>query len=108
MAWRAFLARPAGTPNALTEPVADTGGVSWSKILSALQGPSKNEFDPLGASRIEYRMPDVLPGVRPTKMSREEVVEGDGGVVLAMDGGFKEQLATDDAMSAPNAWGFGV
>jgi uncharacterized protein len=64
-------------------------------------GKEDTGFDPLpGGVRQEYRLPEDLPGVRPAKMPTEA-----DGVVLAMDSGYKEQLALD-SMDPPAAWGF--
>lgn len=78
----------------------------WSR---ADTGREAAGFDPLpGGVRVDYAMPEDLPGVRPAKMPPEERTQGDGGVVLAMDAGGKEQLATDNSFgSAPAAWAFG-
>lgn len=99
-AWRKLtgLLVPETKPQALPEPVSPD--IQWQRVLNRMtveDGPAK---------RIEYRLPDVLPGVRPAKMPPKELTPGDGGVVLAMDGGFTEPLAMDDVQ--PAAWGFGI
>ena len=96
--YRAFLARPSGTTNPLTAPAAVDNGINWNYTLRGL-----SEDRP----RVEFRLPDVLPGVRPAKARPEESAPGLGdGVVLAMDGGYKETLAKDSADN-PTAWGYG-
>jgi phage-related protein (TIGR01555 family) len=99
-----FLARIARSIAASLDPPAPTPApkpanpLGWHK---AGLGREDTGFDPLpGGTRVEYRMPDELPGVRPAKMPTEA-----DGLVLAMDSGYKEQLATDSA-AEPAAWGF--
>jgi phage-related protein (TIGR01555 family) len=94
-------------PTPATEPPKPEPRNAWAWTKAAL-GKESTGFDPIpGGTRVEYAMPEDLPGVRPAKMP----AEGDGNngtVVLAMDAGGKEQLATDDAFGAtPAAWGFG-
>lgn len=72
----------------------------WQRAIGE---PDATGFDPLGDSRrVEYRMPDVLPGVRPAKAPTGE------GLRLAMDSGYEETMATDAAPIAPAAWGLGA
>lgn len=103
-----FLARIARSIAARLDPPATEKpkpANSWGWHKAGL-GKESTGFDPLpGGVRVEYSLPEDLPGVRPTKMPRESQSEGDGGVVLAMDSGYKEQLATD-APGEPAAWGF--
>jgi uncharacterized protein len=109
-AYLAFLARPSTTSNALTEPVAQEGTLSWTRIHQLLSGGSISleDFNPTRGGRLDYRMPEELPGVRPVALPKEEVTHGDGGVVLALDAaGYKEKLATDNDFSGPSSWGFG-
>jgi phage-related protein (TIGR01555 family) len=102
-AWRALWNAPQAQPE--LKPEAPANAWSWSR---AIVGRESTGFDPLpGGVRVEYKMPEDLPGVRPKAMP----AEGDGNngtVILAMDGGYKEQLATDNGWgSNPTAWGFG-
>ncbi len=86
---------PAAPP--ASKPVKE--GISWRN--AALVSDAPPVFDPLpGGTRIEYKLPPDLPGVRPAKMPTK-----DNGLVLAMDSGYEEQLATD-AAAEPQAWGF--
>lgn len=106
-AWRAFWgSTSADEPKAgaavASQPV---GPLSWGR---AALGADPTGFDPLpGGTRVEYTLPEDLPGVRPAK----PLTEGDGHngtVLLAMDSGYKEQLAMDNG--DPAAWaglGFG-
>ncbi len=66
----------------------------WGRAYRAMAGG--------GQERVEYRMPDVLPGVRPPP---GKAPTGDA-LILAMDGGSVEPLAMDGAQ--PSSWGFGV
>lgn len=72
----------------------------WQRAIGE---PDVTMFDPLGdARRVEYRMPDVLPGVRPANPPRGDALK------LAMDSGYQETMATDAAPIAPAAWGLGA
>ncbi len=73
------------------EPVAAVAldSPAWGRILSMLNPPD---------TRGEYQLPTVLPGVRPEKLPTPET-----GLKLALDTGYAETLATDEA---PAAWGF--
>lgn len=102
-----FLARIARSFAASLDPppAADAKAKpanSWGWNKAGL-GRESTGFDPLpGGTRVEYAMPEDLPGVRPAKMPAEA-----DGVVLAMDSGYKEQLATDSSFGdSPAAWGF--
>jgi len=101
---RSFAAKL--SPDPTPEPANPVNPLAWAR---AGLGRESAGFDPMpGGVRVEYSMPEDLPGVRPSKMPAEEKTEGDGGVVLAMDAGGKEQLATDDGWNMPpGAWGFG-
>lgn len=98
-----FLARIARSIAARLDPAPaekPKPANSWGWHKAGL-GRESTGFDPLpGGTRVEYTLPDDLPGVRPAKMPTEA-----DGVVLAMDSGYKEQLATDAALE-PAAWGF--
>ena len=93
-------------PAPAAAPAKPVNPLAWTK---ATLGTESAGFDPMpGGVRVDYAMSVDLPGVRPSKMPPEEKTEGDGGVVLAMDAGGKEQLATDDSLGLPPAaWGFG-
>lgn len=67
----------------------------WSRALTAL-GPGK-------PPRVDYVMPERLPGVWPAVMPSK-----DTGLTLAMDSGYEEPLAMDNATGVPAAWGFGA
>jgi phage-related protein (TIGR01555 family) len=95
---RGIAAKLASEP-APTPAAKPTNPLSWAR---AGLGREPTGFDPMpGGVRVEYALPEDLPGVRPAKHAPEEVTTGDGGVVLAMDGGYKEQLATD---GEPVSW----
>lgn len=99
-----FLARIARRIAARLDPPAaekPKPANAWGWHRAGL-GRESTGFDPLpGGTRVEYAMPEDLPGVRPAKMPTEA-----DGVVLAMDSGYKEQLATDSFGDSPAAWGF--
>lgn len=66
----------------------------WNQVL-ALLGKTDE--------RIEYRMPEVMPGVRPPK---GQWPTGEN-LTLAMDSGVQETLCMDETQLQPAAWGFG-
>src|SRR6185312_839600 len=70
-----------------------TPAIAWSQILARLNEPVEPPPRPL-------QLPDILPGVRPAKMPTKET-----GLALAMDSGYEEPMAMDNAMP-PAAWGF--
>jgi len=80
-----------------SEPVAPDGSIQWGRIktlLAEAERPPREEEAP----RSSYKLPAVLPGVRP------ETLPARSQVVLAMDSGYEEPLAQDNA--PPAAWGF--
>lgn len=101
-AWRAFWGSTSADEPKTGAAVASkpVGSMSWAR--AALGREPTYEFDPMpGGVRVEYTMPRDLPGVRPATLPQE----GDGTngtVTLAMDSGYKEQLATDSG--DPTAW----
>lgn len=83
-------------PKSAGAVAGSSAAIPWGNVLSLLAAaPARPEE----TSRSSYQLPDVLPGVRPAKMPAPE------SVVLAMDGGYSEPLAMDNA-PPPAAWGF--
>jgi uncharacterized protein len=96
--WRAIWGNTSADDSKSESAVAEKPVSSWRK---AALGKEDSGFDPLpGGVRQEYRLPEDLPGVRPARMPTEAE-----GLVLAMDSGYTEQLATD-SIGTPAAWGF--
>jgi phage-related protein (TIGR01555 family) len=88
--WRRLFPRPEPTPETPKAPEA-APGLSWRYALIG-----SDEGDAPNPER-GYRLPTVLPGVRPDKPPTGDKL------TLAFDGGHKEELATDSAL--PLAWG---
>lgn len=90
--WRRLFPRPvAPAPSEPPKPEA-APGISWRY---ALIGSDEHTVRDLERG---YRLPSVLPGVRPGK----PLTQG-AGLTLAFDGAYQEDLATDSAI--PIAWG---
>ena len=87
--WRRLFPRPADTTPEPPKPPEAAPGIPWGLVL-------RGEFESR-APRGEYRLPDVLPGVRPAVPPTEAT-----GLKLAFDKGHREPLATDNAL--PTAW----
>lgn len=85
---RLFSSRPEPVAQSLDETEA-APGLPWGYIMRGI-----DERQPRGA----YKIPEVLPGVIPLAPP----VEG-RGLILAFDGRYREELATDSAV--PSAWG---
>lgn len=68
----------------------------WTRIAN-LMGASSSA----APERVNYKMPTLLPGVRPEKLPTK-----DSGLTLAMDAGGEEPMAMDAGVE-PAAWGFG-
>lgn len=90
--WRRLFARPAPIPPAEPAKPEAAPGLSWRYALIG------SDEDNARDSERGYRLPTVLPGVRPAKLPAEG-----SGLTLAFDGAYKEDLATDSAI--PLAWG---
>lgn len=91
-AWVALRHSPA-----VTAPTPEEVIDLWARALRQLQ--ASDETPP----PRPITLPVILPGVRPDRAAPEGDGEH-GTVILAMDGGYKEQLA-EDSPSAPVAWG---
>lgn len=95
---RSIAAKLDPVPSAMPTPAETRNPLSWGR---ATLGAEPTGFDPMpGGTRVEYRLPEDLPGVRPTTPPKA----GDGSngtVLLAMDSGYQEQLAND---GDPTAW----
>lgn len=99
--WRRIFPKTAEpTVGQAVDTLAPEPKTPWARAYRALAEG--------GHERVEYKLPEILPGVRPAKMPAKEVQPGDGGVVLAMDSGYEEVLATDSVTGQPAAWGFGA
>lgn len=77
----------------IAQPTPEEQVIIWSRVLSQLQQSDETE------ARRPYVMPTLLPGVLPAQPPPRDLI------ILAMDGGYKEQLAEDNA-GLPAAWGF--
>lgn len=88
---RIFGVRSKPAPAAPTP--SEKAVTSWNQILSRLLPEPE-------ATRVQLKLPEVLPGVRPAKAPSGE------GLKIAMDRGYEEPAAFDGA-TAPAAWGFG-
>lgn len=95
--WRALRAPVPATVLPVSVTPEDMKG--WTDtILGRLQA---EDVKPPG----KLKMPVIMPGVRPATLPKTAAEAKDKGVTLmALDGGYQEQLATDSA--APYAWGF--
>lgn len=100
--WRALWGSISADDSKTGGAVANEPVTGWSWRRAEVGKEPSKEFDPLpGGMRVEYKMPEDLPGVRPPKLPTGT------DVVLAMDGGYQEQLATDSSFASdPAAWGF--
>lgn len=79
---------------ALRKVEGDGPGINWGRAVQATAGGPP--------ARVEYVMPERLPGVWPAKLPTK-----DTGLVLAMDTGAQETLAMDSGGGMPASWGFG-
>jgi phage-related protein (TIGR01555 family) len=95
--WRRVFPKAPTTTVAAVLDTLDKGwaGVNWQRAVNVLS--AKDE-----APRVDYKLPERLPGVWPAKLPTKET-----GLVLAMDSGYEEPLAMDNA-AIPAAWGFGA
>lgn len=102
-AWSLFWNGPPEPP----VPVTPEGPSrqQWDRVIGLIEQNYKADdgaFDPLSKHRVEYKLPEVLPGVRPAKAPTGDALK------LAMDSGYQEIMATDSGFNAPPAaWGFG-
>lgn len=91
--WRRVVGvfRPAAplNPTPVAPSPAEVVAASWTRVLQAL-------LPEPGSDRVKLKLPDILPGVRPSKAPEGE------GLKLAMDGGYEEPKAFDGA--EPAAW----
>jgi phage-related protein (TIGR01555 family) len=96
--WQRFFPKPQPAPT-VAKALDDLDAHPWARAYRALAGGE--------LARVEYKMPELLPGVRPVKMPPKG--DGTGGTaLLAMDSGYEEPLAFDNATGQPAAWGFGA